>query len=161
METKLFSFIDSRIPERYTYGCTPEQRSSKWEDRKLAYFLSETKEMVSRYGGEIVAMIVLNEHLFIVDNGQDYWQKKVNNIKEINERFLRIANQENIRVVDANLVTISGERYKNVLGKSIGEKSELFLDEDGGFGPGWRHPSILGNEVMGAFLGQVLAAHYE
>lgn len=158
---RIFSVLDSRIPERYTYGCTPDQRSSKWEDRKLAYFLRETKDMMSDYGGELLAMIVLNEHLFIVDNNQGYWEQKVNRIKEINDRFYSIATQEKIRVVDINLAALTKESDSNVLGERIGGSSELFQVEDGGFGLGWRHPSVLGNELMGELMGQTLVAHYE
>ena len=155
---RIFSVLDSRIPERYTYGCTPDQRSSNWEDKKLAYFLRETKDMMSEYGGELLAMVVLNEHLFIVDNNQDYWEQKVDRIKEINDRFYSIATQEKIRVVDVNLAALTKESNSNVLGKSIGSKSELFQDEDGGFGPGWRHPSALGNELMGELMAHTLVA---
>lgn len=158
---RTFSVLDSRIPERYTYGCTPSQRASDWEDKKLAYFLRETKEMMSDYGGELLAMIVLNEHLFIVDNNQYYWEQKVDNIKEINDRFFKIATQEKIRVIDINQAVLTKESDSNVLGESIGGSSELFQDEDGGFGPGWRHPSVSGNELMGELMGQALVAHYE
>ncbi len=158
---RIFSVLDSRIPERYTYGCTPDQRLSDNEDRKLSYFLRETKEMMSDYGGELLAMIVLNEHLFIVDNNQDYWEQKVDRIKKTNDRFYSIATQEKIKVIDINQAVLSRESESNVLGKSIGGSSELFLEEDGGFGPGWRHPSALGNELMGELVGQTLVPQHE
>jgi hypothetical protein len=158
-EARLTNLILTRLPVRYTVGCSIS-RFKEWQRvthlflEKLRYLIRQMNVLSDRYGFRLIVTISPFQYYF------DQSAKDAQGIIKEYSQMVDIIYSEEADFVDSNhgLFLIAGK--ESDLGSS-GDNNfpkSLFLDESINSPYGWWHLNPKGNELLAEYFYQILTA---
>ncbi len=139
-QSRLFALLDSRIPERFTLGCSQMNTDYESQTDKLTFFLESIKPTLKQHSTTLLVVLNLNQHFFTNNPNDPDWHYKVANADNIKNSLIGSLTQTHTNYLDANNLQI--------LGASVPALNQgLFLEETN-FDLGWRHPNETGYQFL-------------
>lgn len=145
--TKLYWFLLSSFPRRWTYGCSIAENSNNYKEyqlEKMTILLAYMKKLSETHNFKLIVTFVQGQYGYETEDRQPSWYK--NRTKKILDVIkYTIANSVIITELVKSQNQIALNRKNTVLDVSTDLSQNLFLQLDGSFEFGSKHMNPAGN----------------